>query len=131
MQELIQSIASQIGIDEETAQKAISGILGMLNEQGSGASELISQIPGASELMDSAGGGGGGGGGLLGGVASMLGGGGGGGGVGMAGLLSTGLSTGQLGSIGTMLVDHAKEHASPELVDKVLDSAPQLKSMLG
>ncbi|MGI9333862.1 MAG: DUF2267 domain-containing protein [Gammaproteobacteria bacterium] len=125
MQDLIQSIASQMGIEQETAHKAISGILELLNEQGSGAAELISQIPGASELMSS--GGEGEGGGLLGGVADMLGGSGGA----MAGLLSTGLSTGQLGSIGTMLVDYAKEHASPELVDKVLDSAPQLKSMLG
>jgi hypothetical protein len=133
MQEFIQSVASKFGINEEQAKSATGGVLNFLKEQGPGAETdtLISKIPGAEDVMQSAPEGGesterSGTGGMLGGVGSMLGGAGGA----LAALQGSGLQGGQAKEFVVMLVDYAKQKAGPEQVEQVLDKVPALKGFL-
>jgi hypothetical protein len=133
MQEFIQSAVSQLGINEEQAKSATGGLLNFLKNQG-GANEaqtLIAKIPGAEDVMQSAGAssessGNLGGGGMLGGLTSAMGQSGGA----LAALQGSGLSASQAGPFVKMLVDYARQKAGPETVDRVLDKVPAIKAMM-
>ncbi|MCP5082162.1 MAG: DUF2267 domain-containing protein [Alphaproteobacteria bacterium] len=125
MEQLISQLASQFGIDEALAHKAVGMVLSLLQNQGdSGAvSELFEKLPGAGDLAaEYAGGGGGGGlGGMLGGLM--------GGGAGEAmklvgSLQSDGLSMDQIKGIGTGLLDHAKQEGGEDLVRRAVEGIP-------
>ena len=86
MQDFIQSVVQNLGVDQGTASKATGGALQLLKQHTDGAdfSALLDKLPGAADLLKAApalSGGGEGGGGMLGGMlgkaASALGGGGG------------------------------------------------------
>ena len=49
----------------------------------------------------------------------------------LAVLQDSGLSSDQLSSLGTMLVDYVKTHADQGLVEKILAQVPALKAVLG
>ncbi len=124
MEQLISQLASQFGIDEALAHKAVGMVLSLLQDQGdSGAvSELFAKLPGAGELAEQyAGGGGGGLGGMLGGLM--------GGGAGEAmklvgTLQADGLSMDQIKGIGTGLLEHAKQEGGEDLVRRAVQGIP-------
>ena len=138
MDQLISRVVSQLGIDQDLASKAIGAILKLLQDQGdSGAvGTLLAKLPGAQDLLASAGGGGesSGGGGLLGGLTGAVGGALGGGGGGLLGslgaLAESGVDMDQVKSIAPMFMDFAKEHAGDELVDQAVGSVPGLSELL-
>ena len=92
---------------------------------------MIAKIPGAEDVMQSAGAssessGNLGGGGMLGGLTSAMGQSGGA----LAALQGSGLSASQAGPFVKMLVDYARQKAGPETVDRVLDKVPAIKAMM-
>ncbi len=141
MQELIQSVMSQMGTSEEGATGAVGGIMGMIKGQVDAGdfAELASKVPGAedviakSEAAEETGGGGllGGAGGLLGGAASMVGGAG-GGALDLMGILGkAGIDSDKAGPLVGMVLNFLKSKAGEELVGKILGKVPQLASLAG
>lgn len=125
MEQLISQLASQFGIDEALAHKAVGMVLSLLQNQGdsSAVSELFEKLPGAGDLAAqyADGGGGGGLGGMLGGLM--------GGGAGEAmklvgALQSDGLSMDQIKGIGTGLLEHAKQEGGEDLVRRAVEGIP-------
>ena len=126
MEQLISQLASQFGIDEALAHKAVGMVLSLLQNQGdSGAvSELFAKLPGAGELAEQYAGGGGGGGGLGGMLGGLM-----GGGAGEAmklvgTLQADGLSMDQIKGIGTGLLEHAKQEGGEDLVRRAVQGIP-------
>ncbi len=133
MQEFIQAAASRLGISEEKAKSATQKLLTFLKDQGEGdeAKELIAKLPGAEDLLSSSSAGSGSNeGGMMGGLASSLGSALGGGGGALATLIGSGLDASESVSFIKMLVDYAKQKVGPELVDRVAENIPALKSLL-
>lgn len=133
MDELIGRITSALGIDESLAGKAISIVLNLLKNAGpeDKVSQLLEAIPGASELLESAGGDGGGGGlgGLMGSLGGMMGGSMGGAMGAMSALnelKEAGLSTDQVQGLGKEVLTFAREKAGEDLVGEVVSSIPGL-----
>ena len=125
MEQLISQLASQFGIDEALAHKAVGMVLSLLQNQGdAGAvSELFEKLPGAGDLAAqyADGGSGGGIGGMLGGLM--------GGGAGEAmklvgALQSDGLSMDQIKGIGGGLLEHAKQEGGEDLVRRAVEGIP-------
>lgn len=126
MEQLISQLASQFGIDEALAHKAVGMVLSLLQNQGdSGAvGELFEKLPGAGDLAaqyaDGAGGGGG-----LGGMLGGLMGGGAGEAMKLVGALqSDGLSMDQIKGIGAGLLGHAKQEGGEDLVRHAVEGIP-------
>ena len=67
MEELISRITDAVGVDADKAQSAVGAILGFLQSEGPSdkIGEMMAAMPGAQELVETAGSGGGG---LLGGL---------------------------------------------------------------
>ncbi len=137
MQELIQSVMSQLGTSEEGATGAVGGIMGMIKGQADpdDFAELASKVPGAEQVIDQADAkaesGGGGVGGLLGGAASMLGGAG-GGALDLMGILSkAGIDADKAGPLVGMVLNFLKGKAGEGLVQKILAKVPQLAGLAG
>ncbi len=132
MEELIQRIVASVGIDEETAQTAISTIMNLLNNEGD--SDLMSQItgaiPGAEEYI-SGDGEGGGAGGLLGGIMSAVGGSTGGALAALGSLKASGVGMGEAQGIASELVSFAREKAGDDVVDQLLESVPGVSQFFG
>jgi hypothetical protein len=125
MQDFIQEAAHTLDADESTIESVTRALLGLLKDKGDSEAveELLTHLPGAPELADGSATGGG----VLGGIGAMLG--------GSAGALMTlagsGLSRDQISQLAEMFHDYAQERVSPELVDKVLASVPELVQMKG
>lgn len=136
MQDFIQLASSQLGIGSDVAEKATSGILGILKGKDSGddGDKLLAAIPGAEQLTEKAGGGALGGlgglGGALGGVSSMLGGSAGSGLGTLAALQASGLDAAKMGPFLGMFIEYAKQKAGPELVQGFLKSMPAIAGLL-
>lgn len=124
MEELISRIVANVGIDEELAKSAVSLILSFLQNEGpeDKVGALMEALPGASDLISSAGGGGGG---LLGAVGGLMGGGGGAMAL-MGQLTEAGLGMGDVQGVATEVVGFAKEQAGDELVSEVIGAIPGL-----
>ncbi|QQS09726.1 MAG: DUF2780 domain-containing protein [Phycisphaerales bacterium] len=158
MQEFIQMAVKQLGINEQQAKSATSGVLGLLqkNAPADAFSGVMNSVPGASDLLKGLGGnpgassgGGGGLGGLLGAASSVLGGakqggssilgaagsllgGKGGDALGALGFLSnSGLSLDKAGSFVNLLAGYLKDKAGAGTVDKLLGAVPELKKFIG
>ncbi len=126
MEQLISQLASQFGIDEALAHKAVGMVLSLLQNQGdSGAvSELFEKLPGAGDLAAEYAGGSSGGGGLGGLLGGLM-----GGGAGEAmklvgSLQSEGLSMDQIKGIGGGLLEHAKQEGGEDLVRRAVEGIP-------
>ena len=132
MQEFINSVVNQLGVNEETAQSATGKALKLLKDHGGDATtKLLSALPGAEGLIGAADSGSGGGlGASLGGLGSALTGKLGGTAGALAALQGSGLDAGKMGSFVKMLVDYAKQKAGVELVDQVLEKVPDVKGMI-
>ncbi|MCA9119692.1 MAG: DUF2780 domain-containing protein [Planctomycetaceae bacterium] len=138
MQEFIQSIAKQLGVDEAVAEKAASIVLSFIKSKlaSSDFGSLAAQIPGLSDLAEKGEkAGSGDAGGLLGGMMKMASsaiGGETGDTIELAGKLKeSGLDIGQLGTFGTKLLDFIKDKAGDGTVDMILSQLPELKKILG
>ena len=139
MNDFIESVTSQLGLDESTAKGATGSVLGFLKSGlGDQFSEIANKLPGAEDLISAApdpGESGGGGGGLLGSItqaaSSMLGGKAGEGMDLMGSLGNLGLSTDQGGSLVSMLIDYIKEKVGEQAVAMITEKLPILKSVLG
>lgn len=141
MDELIQLITKQLGIDSSIANAGVSKTMAMLKENAGDDlfGKIAGAIPGASEAAqsgaDTASGAVAGGGGMLGklaGMASAALGGKAGGGLEMASALaSTGIDSEKLGPFVKMVFEFLKEKLGDEMVDEILSKVPMLKTLLG
>lgn len=138
MEDLIKSVVGELGLDEGVTRDATGSLFGFIKEgMGGDFSQIADKLPGVDDLISGASGavaGGDEGGGMLGGIAkaasSVL-----GGSVGegleLAGILEKlGLSTDQIGSLVTMVINFVKEHVGEEVIDMITDKVPALKPFL-
>ena len=139
MQDFIQSVVQNLGVDQGTATKATGGALQLLEQHTDGAdfSALLDKLPGAGDLLKavpalSSSGEGGGGmlGGMLGKAASALGGGGGAalGAVALLGQL--GLDGDKIKPFVAMFGKFIQSKAGQDLAGRILGGIPELKSLL-
>ena len=132
MQEFIQMATSQLGIGEDVAKSATSGVLQMVKDKvGDGDfGQLSAAVPGLSEMAGAGASGGGGLGGLMGKAAGMLGGKA-GASAGLIGVLaSSGLSPDQVGSFVPLLFNFIKDKAGAGVFNTLVDKIPEIKGML-
>lgn len=131
MNELIQRVSDNVGIDPATAEKAIGMMLGFLQREAADGpvARMIEAIPGASDLVAKYNGEGAGGGGLLGGLLSAVGAGGGVMALGQQ-LMSQGLGMGEITSLAKETIGYAKEQAGEDVVDEVVNSVPGLSQFV-
>lgn len=136
--DIVAMVATQVKIDQPTAESAIGTILSVLNHEseGSQVKELFDKIPGAQDLaqrydvMTATPGEQSGGllnmlGAALGERANVA-------AHGVTRLMNSGLTIEQVREAGTLLVDRAKAAAGPQLVEEVLGSlGGGLKGQLG
>lgn len=122
MEELIQRITANVGIDDGTARKAVGVILSFLYQEGDREKmvALVGRIPGAADLIDptdedgSA---------TLGGLGDLMG----GGAMAVLGRLQAlGLGMGQIQGVTQETVSFAREKAGSEIVDDIVASIPGL-----
>ena len=135
MDELIQKLAAQFGIDATAARNAVATILAMLKQEGGDEAfnKIADSIPGAAEAADSAPAPeeAGGAAGLIGSVLGMLGGKSGGQGASLVGALQAlGLNPDQLAGFAKTVLGFIKDKAGQEVVDQLLAKVPVLKSLL-
>ncbi|MBT9288678.1 MULTISPECIES: DUF2780 domain-containing protein [Hyphomicrobiales] len=136
VEELVGRIQNKVGIDEETASRAVAIILHFLKSEAPPEliDRIVASIPGAGELMAE-------GeappkpGGLMGSITGMLGGllGGGMGGI-MAAftmLSEAGLDMDQVQKVTREVIQFSREQAGDTLVDEVLGSIPGLARFAG
>jgi hypothetical protein len=131
MQDFLKSAAAQLGVSEEKVAGATGGILDLIkqNADSGDVKEMLSKIPGASDLMGKSGGGGGGG--LLGALGGMLGGDA-GKALGAADLVqSSGLDLSKLGGLLEMLKKYVQPLLGEDLVKRLLAKVPGLGDLLG
>lgn len=126
MDELIARIAGSVGLDEETARKAVGVILTFLSEQGDKdqVATLIEKIPGAADLIGANDGDSssslGGLGGLVGGGAMAV----------LGQLQGLGLGMGEIQGVTKETVGFAREHAGDETVNDIVASIPGLSQFV-
>ncbi len=121
MDELISQIASNVGIDEATAKKAVSIILSFLSSEGPSdkIQELISAVPGMENYISADSGSGGGLGGMMGGVMAVAG-----------ELQGIGLGMGEIQGVTQETVAFAKEKGGEDLVNEIVGSIPGLSQFV-
>jgi hypothetical protein len=129
VQELIDRIVANVGIDSGLAQKCVGLILGFLQKEGPAAEvgQMFEAMPGAADLAAEHAGGGGGG-GMLGSLMGMMG----GGGVMGLGqqLMGAGLSMGQMGDLGKELFAFGREKAGEDAMGAIVGSIPGLSQFV-
>lgn len=134
MNEFIQMATSNLGLSEDSARSATSGLLQLIQEQvgGDAAKQLMQQLPGSQGLLEKASGetlstG-------LGGVVSKIGsmfGGNLGVSAGVIGILGkAGLSADKIGPFASLFVEFLRNKAGAGPVDRVLDRLPELKEIV-
>ncbi|MGX5665386.1 hypothetical protein G6N76_07855 [Rhizobium daejeonense] len=129
MNELVTRIADKVGIEPETAEKAVGMMLGFLQREAADGpvAKMIEAIPGAMDLVAKYNGEGEGK-GLLGGLMSAIGGG------GIMGLgqqlMAQGLGMGEITTLAKETIVVAREYAGDEAVDEVVASVPGLSQFV-
>ena len=129
MDELIQRISTEVGIEEALARKAVEIIINFLYRDGPQplVGELIGKFPGAEALLRAPEGG------ARGFLAGKLGGLFGGGMGAMAALnelTDAGLELDQVQQVTRLVVDFARQHAGADVVDEVVASIPGLSQFV-
>lgn len=130
MEELINRIASNVGVDPALAEKAIGLIIGFLQKHGpeGEVGNMLDSMPGAAELAathapEE------GGGGLLGGLMGMMGGAGGVMALGQQ-LMSNGLDMGQIGALSKEVFAFAQEKAGEDTMGAIVGHIPGLSQFV-
>jgi hypothetical protein len=129
MDELIQRIATEVGIDPALARKAVEIIINFLHRDGPQplVGELIGKFPGAEALLREPEGGSKG---FLGGKLAGLFGGGMGAMAALNELTDAGLELDQVQQVTRLVVDFAKQHAGDDVVDQVVAQIPGLSQFV-
>ena len=121
MDDLIERLVADIGIDRAAAEKAVGIILDFLVKEGPAdkVQPLLAKLPGAEALMQKAASESGGLGGLMGGAM---------GGVMGAGMrmMSAGLSMGQVQSVTRAVIAYTREKAGEDAVGEIVAAIPGL-----
>jgi len=119
MDELISRITNSVGIDADTAQKAVGMILGFLQKEGPAdkVQQMLDAIPGALDTIANAPESGGG---MFGGGVMGLG----------SALMGIGLGMGEISGVAKETVGYAKEKAGDEPVDEVIAAIPGLSQFV-
>ncbi len=121
MNDLIERLVADAGIDRAAAEKAVGIILDFLVKEGPAdkVQPLLAKLPGAEALMQKAAGESGGLGGLMGGAM---------GGVMGAGMrmMSAGLSMGQVQSVTRAVIAYTREKAGEDAVGEIVAAIPGL-----
>jgi hypothetical protein len=119
MDELISRITESVGIDADTATKAVGMILGFLQKEGPAdrIQEMLAAMPGVQDVIDNAPQSGGG---MFGGGVMGLG----------SALMGLGLGMGEIGGVAKQTVGYAKEKAGDEPVDEVIAAIPGLSQFV-
>ncbi len=127
MNEVVDQIAAKVGIAPDVAERAVGMMLGFLQREAPAGpvSQMITSIPGATELVAQFNGAETGGGGLLGGLMSAVGAGGGIMALGQE-LMSQGLGMGEISSLAKETIAVARQYAGDSVVDEVVGSIPGL-----
>ncbi len=112
MQDLIETIVADTGLDAATAERALGMLLGLVKSHGdrAKAAELFAKLPGAAELAAKHGSGG-----FMGGPLAT-----------MSKLSAAGLSMEQIKQAGRLTLRYAKEKAGASLVREAAGSIPGL-----
>jgi hypothetical protein len=132
MNEIIDQIATKVGISPEIAEKAVGMMLGFLQREAPDGpvAHMIQSIPGASDLVAQYNGAEtSGGGGILGSLMSAVGAGGGIMALGQE-LMSHGLGMGEISALAKETISVARQHAGDQVVDEVVGSVPGLSQFL-
>ncbi len=118
MDELIERLVADVGIDRAAAETAVGIILDFLAKEGPAdkVQPLLAKLPGAEALIQKAASEGGGGlGGAMGGVM----------GAGMR-LMSAGLTMGQVQSVTRAVIAYTREKAGEDAVGEIVAAIPGL-----
>lgn len=129
MDELINRVVTNVGLDPATAQQAIGMILGFLQKNGPAedVGAMLNAMPGAAELAAQHAGGEGGG--LMGGLMSMMGAGGSVMALGQQ-LMSAGIDMGQIGALSKEVFAYGKEKAGEDTMGSIVGSIPGLSQFV-
>jgi hypothetical protein len=122
MDELLDRIVSNVGIERPVAERAVGIILDFLATEGPAdkVQALLARLPGATEAVDAARAEGGGG--LFGGMGGIM-------GVGSR-LMSAGLGMGEIQGVTRELISYAREKAGDEDLNAIVDAIPGLSQFV-
>jgi hypothetical protein len=122
MEELIDRLVANVGIDKATAEKAIGIILAFLRAEGPAdkVQAIIDGLPGAEDAIKAGEAVSGGLGGLMGGGIMAVG----------AKLMSAGLGMGQISSVSREILDHARGKIGSDAVDEIVAGIPGLSQFV-
>lgn len=130
MEELINRVVQNVGIDPALAEKAIGMILGFLQKNAPDqVGGLLDQMPGAADLIATHAPAEGGGGGLLGGLMGMMGQGGGVMALGQQ-LMGEGIGMGQITSLAKEVVAYGSEQAGEDTMGSIVAAIPGLSQFV-
>ena len=117
MDELVQRLVANVGVDRAVAEKSIGIILAFLINDGPAdkVQALMDKLPGAEAAAQSAANSSGGVGGLMGGIM----------GVGTK-LMAAGLGMGQIQSVTREIIGFAREKAGEDVVGEIVGAIPGL-----
>ena len=119
MDELVDQVVGNVGIDRPVAERAVGIILDFLATEGPAdtVQALLERLPGATEAVESARaeGGGAGTGGIM-GVGSRL--------------MSAGLSMGEIQGVTRELIAYARDKAGDHDVNAIVDAIPGLSQFI-
>lgn len=118
MNDLVEQVADQMGIDVEIAEKAIGYMLAFLDREADGdaVEKMMAAIPDASDLIVAHNGNGGA---MVGGIM----------GLGQQ-LMSAGLGMGEITTLARQTMQVARQHAGDDVVDQVVASVPGLSQFI-
>ena len=130
MEELINRVVQNVGLDPAIAEKAVGLILGFLQKNGpeGAVSSMFENLPGAADLAATHGAGEGGG-GLMGGLMNMMGAGGGVMALGQQ-LMSEGIGMGQIQSLSKEVFDYAQEKVGEDTMGAIVGAIPGLSQFV-
>ncbi|MCA3640529.1 MAG: DUF2267 domain-containing protein [Methylobacterium sp.] len=129
MQELINRVVQNVGLDPALAEKAVGMILAFLQKEApEAAGEAFAAMPGAAELA-AAHAASEGGGGLLGGLMGMMGGAGGVMALGQQ-LMGAGLGMGQIQSLSKEVFAYGRETAGEDAMGALVGAIPGLSQFV-
>jgi hypothetical protein len=129
MEELINRVVANVGLDPAIAEKAVGLILGFLqkNAPEGDVSTMFEKMPGAAELAAAHSGEGGGG--LMGGLMNMVGAGGGVMALGQQ-LMSEGIGMGQIQSLSKEVFAYAQEKVGEDTMGAIVGAVPGLSQFI-
>jgi hypothetical protein len=120
MDELVERIAANVGVDRSVAAKAVGIILEFLAREGPSETvrALLDRLPGSDAAIDAARTEGG----TFGGLGGIM-------GVGTR-LMGAGLSMPQIQGVTREVIAYARENAGDEAVDRFVDAIPALRQFI-